>query len=597
MTHYEYWADDNLKQLSYTNATIATPTVNYTYDPIYNRVATMADGTGTSSYAYHPVVVAPSPPQLGATQLASVDGSFANDTVTYSYDELGRVLNRAINAVSSSQSYDELGRTKNVTNALGSFDYLYVGATNRLSTVAPPYDGGTTYTYYDNLNDRRLKQITNNGGDGSWLHSSFLYTYEAEDQIQSITRQLPGQSIYKFTHDTADQMAIWIENGVKKGFYIYDLAGNRTQEKIGTAVTNFVYNNVNQLTSRTGAQGDATFNYDLNGSLIGDGTRTFEWNGANRLVAVNIGTHRSEFSYDGIGRRTRIVEKDNSVVTSEHTYLWCGGEICEERDATGAIVQKRFFEQGEQVNGVTFHYTRDHLGSVRELLDYRGILLTKYDYDPWGRQTKLSGTQDAAFGYAGYFGHQPSGLLLTWYRQYDVNQARWISRDPIEEEGGINLYAYVGNDPVNASDPWGLQRRSLPQGAKTKCDPSDECPTLQDKIANGTREVARRGRRLLKHRKRGTANATHEAMLDIRTKELLDCLKLFQAKCTTCPPPPAPVGDPTRQTKEERRLLDEAETRMRVVYASAGVVLILSGVGILIGGGGAAAGGLVFAVP
>src|SRR5439155_13128717 len=109
---------------------------------------------------------------------------------------------------------------------------------------------------------------------------------EAEGQIQSITRQLPGQSIYKFTHDTADQMAIWIKDGVKTGFYIYDLGGNRTQEKIGSATTNFTYNGVNELTDRTGAQGDASFTYDLNGSLISDGTRTFEWNGANRLVAV-----------------------------------------------------------------------------------------------------------------------------------------------------------------------------------------------------------------------------------------------------------------------------------------------------------------------
>src|SRR5207247_812269 len=184
-----------------------------TYDPIYNRISTMADGAGTTSYAYHPVVAAPSPPQLGSTQLASVDGPLANDTITYFYDELGRVLSRGINGISQSQSYDGLGRINNVTNSLGNFYYAYEGVTNRLSSIEVPYDGLTTYTYYDNLGDRRLKQITNNGGDGGWLHSSFVHAYEAEGQIQSITRQLPGQSIYKFTHDTADQMAIWIKDG------------------------------------------------------------------------------------------------------------------------------------------------------------------------------------------------------------------------------------------------------------------------------------------------------------------------------------------------------------------------------------------------
>src|SRR5436309_2838155 len=57
--------------------------------------------------------------------------------------------------------------------------------------------------------------------------------------------------------------------------------GNRTQEVIGGAATNFVYNNVNQMTSRSGAQGAATYTYDLNGSLTSDGVRTFEWDAAS----------------------------------------------------------------------------------------------------------------------------------------------------------------------------------------------------------------------------------------------------------------------------------------------------------------------------
>src|SRR5207302_4485721 len=88
-TNYQYFSDNDLKQVSYTNAQIATPTVNFTYDPNYNRMLTMADGTGTTTYAYKPIAV---PPTLGAGQLQSVDGPLANDTITYSYDELGREL-------------------------------------------------------------------------------------------------------------------------------------------------------------------------------------------------------------------------------------------------------------------------------------------------------------------------------------------------------------------------------------------------------------------------------------------------------------------------------------------------------------------------
>jgi RHS repeat-associated protein len=458
VTHYQYFTDDDLKQVSYTNATISTPTVNYTYDPVYNRVATMMDGTGTTIYGYYPVVASPNPPQLGATQLSSIDGPLTNDSITYGYDELGRVLNRGINSVAQSQTYDALGRVSTLTNALGTFTYFYEGATNRVILAASPSPvRSNTMSYFGNTGDHRLQQIRNHS-KGASFSSQFDYTYQAEGEIQTLAKSFTNMDpvTTTFTYDAADQLKV--AAATTNNSWDYDTAANRTQETIAGAQTSFVYNNsVNELSSRSGAQGNATFIYDSNGSLISDGTRIFEWDGTNRLVAVNIGNHRSEFTYDGIGRRTRIVEKDNSAVTSDKRYLWCGGDICEERDSTGGTVQKRFFEQGVQDNGVNIHYTRDHLGSIREKTDINNFIIARYDYDEWGRQTVLAGSKDT-FGYAGYFVHSPSGLLLTWYRAYDPNLGRWISRDPIEEEGGINLYGFVTNDPVNSIDRDGLAR-------------------------------------------------------------------------------------------------------------------------------------------
>ena len=97
----------------------------------------------------------------------------------------------------------------------------------------------------------------------------------------------------------------------------------------------------------------------------------------NRLFAVTIIAtgHRSEFGYDGLGRRVEIIEKDPDAnqtlqVTSDKKYLWDGVEIAEERDATGGIVQKQFYSQGfVDTDGTIPFYTRDHLGSIRELTD------------------------------------------------------------------------------------------------------------------------------------------------------------------------------------------------------------------------------------
>jgi RHS repeat-associated protein len=64
---------------------------------------------------------------------------------------------------------------------------------------------------------------------------------------------------------------------------------------------------------------------------------------------------------------------------------------------------------------------------------------------------------DADFGFTGHYHHQPSGLHLVLYRVYDADLGRWISRDPIGEAGGINIYAYVGDNPVTWIDPLGLE--------------------------------------------------------------------------------------------------------------------------------------------
>ena len=138
---YSYFADNNLSQVSYSNA--STPSVSFTYDSAYNRMLTMVDGTGTTTYSYNTVTV---PPANGATQLASETGPLGSSTVTYQYDALGRATNRAINGVPLQTTFDALGRITAITNALGNFTYGYVGATMRLSSNSYPNGQGMSLT-------------------------------------------------------------------------------------------------------------------------------------------------------------------------------------------------------------------------------------------------------------------------------------------------------------------------------------------------------------------------------------------------------------------------------------------------------------------
>jgi RHS repeat-associated protein len=144
------------------------------------------------------------------------------------------------------------------------------------------------------------------------------------------------------------------------------------------------------------------------------------------------------------------------VAISTNTFLWVGQTLAEQRDATGVNVVKRFFGQGEQISGTNYYFTRDHLGSVREMTDSSGTIHYRGDYDPYGRQTKLQGDLNPDVGYAGMYYHAASGLNLTLFRAYDSDLGRWLNRDPLGERGGLNLYGYVGNNPINYYDPLGL---------------------------------------------------------------------------------------------------------------------------------------------
>ena len=90
------------------------------------------------------------------------------------------------------------------------------------------------------------------------------------------------------------------------------------------------------------------------------------------------------------------------------------------------------------------------------MTDATATVRARYEYDPYGRRTRVEGSIDADFGFTGHYVHAPSGLHLALYRAYDAETGRWLSRDPIGESGGINLYAYVANSPIVSEDRLGL---------------------------------------------------------------------------------------------------------------------------------------------
>jgi len=532
-SQYSYFIDDNLKKVVYANAAVFTDSVRYTYDTVYNRMRTMTDGTGLTTYAYKSFNSGP-----GSGQMQSVDGPLTNDIISYTYDSLGRVLSRNINGIPSSVLYDKLGRIISATNSLGTFAYSYLNQTGRLLSTAYPNGQITSYSYFPNREDQRISEIWNKTSSSATV-SKFNYDYNKEGQIVKWTQQAgtATPTYLDLGYDLSDQLISATQKSqgtnaiVKRYAYQYDKAGNRTSEQINNAVTSSVYNNLNQLTAQSGngplrfkgsvnefasvvvknsttadsafAAVDTTNNfeafvkvaagvnnisviatdysgnnnrainnyvvtseagtnnaitYDANGNTLSSaiGGVTYDWDALDRLVKIMSVSGTTEFVYDGLSRR--VAEKFNGTVIKR--WLWDGDAVVEERDAAGANVTKRFFAQGEQIGLNKYFFTFDHLGSVREMTDVNGVVQARYDYDPYGRRTKLTGSIDADFGFTGHYYHPSSGLHLALYRAYDATKGRWLNRDPIEESGGLNLYAYVHGNPVIHTDPYGLEENA-----------------------------------------------------------------------------------------------------------------------------------------
>jgi len=444
---FEYYSDNKLNKLSFPNASVPTPAIALTYDPDYDRILTIQDGVGSTVESYYPITL---PPVPGAGELASVSGPLPNSLVTYQYDNTLRMTNRAIAGVNFTTTYDALDRVVTASNPLGIFHYNYSDATERLTSLVYPNGQTNLYTYYDVLGEDLLKQIVNLKPNGSIL-SAFGYAYNSLGLITAWTNQwdtLPMR-VWQFGYDAANQLTNAVRtDGISPLVtlkYGYDNDGNRV------------------LTSSNGVQATATFNA-LNQLVSGGATPvsagTYEWDAEKRLTAINQGTHRSEFTYDGQSHRVRIVEKDNGTVTSDNYLLWADAGVAEIRDSTGANVLRRLYSQGENVvNGAgvgNYYYTSDHLGSIREMSDVNGNVVARYDYDPYGQRNIISQSQASTFGFDGHYVHTSSGLNLTLFRAMDDANGRWLSRDPMGEFTGYNLYRFMGDDPVNMSDPLGL---------------------------------------------------------------------------------------------------------------------------------------------
>lgn len=151
--------------------------------------------------------------------------------------------------------------------------------------------------------------------------------------------------------------------------------------------------------------------------------------------------------YNAAGLPHHMTQMNGATEVAERWFVWDGFSLVEERYSIngGAEKTRRLYGQGEEDDGTDLYYTRDHLGSVREVTDSSGTVQKRYDYTAYGSLSLLTGSAPASGllteGFTGHIHFQWQGmeLVIAPYRIYDPRLGRWLSRDPIAEAGGVNI--------------------------------------------------------------------------------------------------------------------------------------------------------------
>ena len=187
------------------------------------------------------------------------------------------------------------------------------------------------------------------------------------------------------------------------------------------------------------------------------------------------------FKYDYLGRRVEKKVVRGTTTESHLRFVWRGWLLVAELNAASNNDRVKTYTWGPDISGSfggaggnggvlmvedheadeKFFPAYDAQGNVTGLIDTSGNLDAAYEYDPFGKLIRYAGTRTTSMSlsYGTKYLDMETGLIYYGYRYYDPRQGRFINRDPIGEFGGLNLYGFVGNSPVNWVDYLGLAVR------------------------------------------------------------------------------------------------------------------------------------------
>ena len=431
---FEYF-NDGLLRLE--KQTITTPnfgdnvprTVEYSYDADGNRKTLKYPMGFIFDYGY-----------TGRNQLKNIDlpsivgfGSIVN----YTYDAAGNRRSRTLNqGTVTTYEVDELDRAKTITHTWGGGQ-------------AARFDYG-----FDTMSRKTYEQRTPGLADG--------FGYDLAGQLTAYNRD-----------GTLNPVTGIVANANGASSLHYDASGNRTAEATNGITYLYGQNNLNQYTSYAGGQ----LTYDQKGNLDSLGGWTVIYDAQNRLRSASNATTSLQFWYDGLNRQiTRRIDlpgEENDKITFN---VWDGWNLLEER-GLGNTPQE-YYGHGADTDELLAHwgggygtnwYGYDGRGNTSHVFNNANQLVERYTYDFGGRVTTYvpsggvlpnGSAVDTRHLFQGRQLIKEAGVYDFRNRFYCISIGRFLQPDPIGFAGGdTNLYRYCGGDPVNGTDPLGLEGR------------------------------------------------------------------------------------------------------------------------------------------
>ena len=442
--------ESQLTAITYPAGTIGSVTLGYDN---YGRRSVMSDGTGRQSYAYDD--------EDGLISKIVTWTGLAAKTVSYGYYPDGSRQTMAADSRVFSYGYDAVGRMNSLTNNNSEI---------------------TTYSYQDN----------------GWLKTKTL----ANGVIVTFTRDAQGRTtdlLNSFGGSTLSDYRVPMTGG-------YDSVGSRLSVTATipsapanySGTTNFTYDygqmtnpslNRSQLTGETSTRATGTWSYGYDGGTsTGPGNPT-NFKGQTSTFNANNQLTGSGYGYDGDGNPTNykgsalVFGPENQMIAyagttqtngydgdglrtwkqsnSNKTYfLYDDSQPVSEYNSNGTLIVTNTFGADGFVSrhaAATTFYTFDELGNVSQRLDSNGVVQSSDLYDAYGAKTSTGGAD--VFGYEAQLGcytDMETGLLLCTHRFYNPNAGSFLTRNPLDSNGSINLYIYSANTPVNRSTPDGL---------------------------------------------------------------------------------------------------------------------------------------------